>query len=73
MFGKKRHKNQHYDMDLQCARNHTAFFVPRLGWKSKYISEHGPQGPVAPLDQKLSSDPIHFILSTGTPTLTLRS
>src|SRR6056297_947695 len=41
---------------------------PQLNFspRSKYISEHGPHGPV-PISQKLSSFPSLTILSLGTP------
>jgi len=47
--------------------------LPRSGWKSKYSSEQGPQGPVGPEAQKLSAAPILWIRSTGTPTCKRRA
>ena len=41
--------------------------IPHSGPRSKWISEHGPQGPVSPISQKLSSS-VCWIRDRGTPT-----
>ena len=40
---------------------------PYSGPRSMYISEHGPQGPVAPACQKFSERGSRTIRSSGTP------
>ena len=36
--------------------------------RSMMISEHGPQGPVSPMDQKLSFSPKRTMRASGSPT-----
>ncbi len=40
---------------------------PNSGPRSRYISEHGPQGPVSPACQKFSERGSWTIRSSGTP------
>ncbi len=42
-----------------------------LPW-SMMISEHGPQGPVSPMDQKLSFSPMRTIRPVGTPIISFQ-
>ncbi len=68
------HEDQVPDLDEALGRRRAwgRRRAPYAGPLSMKISESGPQGPVSPMAQKLSSSPMRWIRSGRTPTVSIQ-